>query len=169
MSNDNKPAKAVADLEPFLGTWRNTGTLYDETGKEAGRMNAIDHYEWLEGGFFMLHRIEGRLGHNNIRVLEVIGVQRKGGDVIARFYDNRGMTGEQTNILDGKSFSVDGPQQRFRGQFDDDFQTLEGLWEMADDGKTWRPWMKIVLEKQAPAMARAPRKAAARPVAETRH
>ncbi len=169
MTNDNKPAKAVADLEPFLGTWRNTGTLYDETGKEAGRMNAIDHYEWLEGGFFMLHRVEGRLGHDDIRVLEVIGVQHKGGDVIARFYDNRGMTGGQTNILDGKSFSVDGPRQRFRGQFDDDFQTLEGLWEMADDGKTWRPWMKIVLEKQAPAMARAPRKAAARPVAETRH
>ena len=34
------------------------------------------------------------------------------------------------------------PQQRFRGEFDEDFQTLEGLWEMAEDGKTWRPWMR---------------------------
>ena len=42
MSSDSKPSKAVADLEPFIGTWRNTGTMFDESGKEAGSMSATD-------------------------------------------------------------------------------------------------------------------------------
>jgi len=169
MSSDSKPPKAVADLEPFIGTWRNTGTMFDESGKEAGKMTATDRYEWLDGGFFVLHHVEGNLGDEEIRLLEVIGVQGKDGQVIARFFDNRGMTGEQTYVLKGRSFTVDGPQQRFRGEFDADFQTLEGLWELAEDGKIWRPWMKIVLEKQGVVAARSPRQTAAHSAAATRH
>jgi hypothetical protein len=147
MATNERPAKAVADLAPFIGTWDTSGTVLDADGKAAGELKATDIYEWFPGEFFVLHHVEGTLGDAEVRALEVIGVG-EGDGCVARSYDNAGQSDEYAVALRGRSWTIDGSTQRFRGSFSEDFTTLEGSWEASDDGKTWRWWMNITLRKR---------------------
>ena len=39
----------------------------------AARTSALEIYEWLTGGFFLIHRFQGRVGDRDAACIEVIG------------------------------------------------------------------------------------------------
>jgi hypothetical protein len=141
------PAKAVANLQPFIGTWDTFGTILGADGKAEGELRATDIYEWFPGKFFLLHHVEGRLGDVEVRTLEVVG-PGENGRCVARSYDNVGQSEEYSVVLQGRNWIIDSDTQRFRGSFSGDFRMLEGRWEASDYGRTWRPWMNITLRKR---------------------
>ena len=58
-----KPSAAHKRLEAFIGTWHAEGTSYGGGGQDAADPRAAgvpwisdESYEWLPGGFFVLHR-----------------------------------------------------------------------------------------------------------------
>ena len=61
MVTEEKPARAVADLAPFIGTWDTSGTILGADGKAEGTLRATDVYEWFPGKFFVLHHVDGKL------------------------------------------------------------------------------------------------------------
>jgi hypothetical protein len=147
-ANIGRPTNAVAALEPFVGVWDTNGTILDADGKPAGELKATDTYEWFPGGFFLIHQVDGHMGDAEVKALEVIGAGAREHSCVARSYDNAGQSEEYEVALSGRKWTIDGKTQRFRGQLTDDLRTLEGQWELTEDGSTWRPWMRIRLIKR---------------------
>jgi hypothetical protein len=147
-ANLGRPAGAVVALEPFVGVWDTTGTIFGADGKPAAELIATDAYEWFAGGFFLIHHVDGKMGDTEVKALEVIGAGPRSDVCVARSFDNAGQSDEYEVALSGRQWTIDGKTQRFRGELTDDLRTLEGQWELTEDGSTWRPWMRIRLIKR---------------------
>ena len=120
------PDAALRALDRLVGTWEVTG----------GARGAV-HYEWMEGGHFLVQHVD--LGQNGQRIkgLEVIGRLRPfggepSGDIVARFYDNMGNTLDYVYELEGDTVTIWGGERGspafYRGTFSFGGDTLTGAW-----------------------------------------
>ena len=87
IKKDQDPA--LGRLGIFEGKWKTEGEQYATNFGPAAKVNAIENYEWLEGGKFLIHRLNGKLGDNEMACIEMIG-HDPGGDrfEIDTFYNN---------------------------------------------------------------------------------
>jgi hypothetical protein len=60
-------------MEPFIGTWLVEGQQHATDLGDAAKVEALETFEWLTGGHFIIHRFEGRVGEDPAACLEVIG------------------------------------------------------------------------------------------------
>jgi len=67
------PRSAQERLSVFAGRWKTTGKAYDSPLGSRADISAVQTYAWLAGGRFLIHRLEGRLGTDEIACIEVIG------------------------------------------------------------------------------------------------
>lgn len=142
-----QPGPAHAALDVFVGRWSTHARLVDDEGRPAGEFVGTDAYEWLPGGFFLLHRVAGRMEGAEVHVLEIVGWDAARGVYTTRSYDNGGNAATYEARLEGRAWSIDGASERFAGAFGEDGRTLEGRWERrAADGR-WVRWMEIRLER----------------------
>lgn len=121
-----QPQDDLKALDRLVGTWRVTG----------GAEGTIT-YEWMEGGFFLLQRVELEQYGQQIRGLEIIGHDRPFGEaprdeIRSRFYDNTGNTLDFVYELDGEALTIwageKGSPAYYRGTFGPDGDTLTGDW-----------------------------------------
>ena len=147
MTEPAVPSAAHRALDVFAGRWVTRGTIHATADAPAAELLAIDRYEWLPGGFFLLHHVDARLGGVAARSLEVIGHDPARGCYVSRSYDDRGGSEEFTARLDGLAWSIDGASVRFRGGFTDGGDRLAGRWERRDESGAWVAWMDIELRK----------------------
>ena len=139
------PGPELRRLEAFVGRWRKVGRALDSPFGPAARVTADETYEWLPGGFFLIHRLDGRLGDGEIACLETIGYDTSSGRYpVHSFYDNgtsnvwqaseRGGTWTLTGDwkLEGGSFPV-----RCTTVFDRSGDAMTGKWEYSRDGSAW--------------------------------
>jgi hypothetical protein len=108
---------------------------------------ATDRYEWMPGGFFLLHHVEARMGDTRLTALEVIGYDPSTDSYPMRSYDSMGNVGTHQGRLRDGTWTFTGAAERFTGTFGDDGDTLSGLWERSADGATWEPWMDVTLTR----------------------
>ena len=134
-------------LEILIGTWNTTGEIKATDDSPAMTLLATDTYEWLPGGFFMLHSADARMGGNPSRSIEIIGYDAASGDYVTRSYDDQGGSDAFTASLKGRGWSIDGEAARFRGSFNAAGSELKGKWERRSKSGDWLPWMKIKLTK----------------------
>src|SRR5688500_14093599 len=61
-------------LEVFLGTWETEGVIsLDATSDTRSVITSSSTYEWLPGGFFLVHRFHARIsGSGRIEGLQII-------------------------------------------------------------------------------------------------
>ena len=123
------------DLQPFdrlVGTWTISG---DAEGTST--------YEWMEGRFFLLQRVDMHHGGERIKGLEVIGHERPfggepGEQITSRFYDNAGNTLDYVYELDGDTLTIWGGEKGspafYRGVFSADGNTRTGGWTWPGGG-----------------------------------
>jgi hypothetical protein len=125
-------AAAMQSLSRLLGTWRVTG----------GATGTVT-YEPLEGGHFLLQRVELEQAGERIIGLEVIGhLHPFGGEpsehVHSRFYDNAGNTFDYVYELDGDELWIwageRGSPAYFRGTFAGDDAVMTGEWVFPGGG-----------------------------------
>ena len=134
--------KPPQELDILVGHWTTTGTMIDDgTGFEA-----TDIYEWMAGGFFLLHHVEAVMGGAEVRTLEVIGENPDGNGYRSWSFDNAGGDATYRAWLDGRTWSIDGEHERFRGEISREGNSLKGRWWQKRDGE-WVPWMDILLRK----------------------
>jgi hypothetical protein len=116
-----EPAPDLRALDRLVGTWELSG---DVTGTVT--------YEWMEGGFFLIQRVD--LG-SEASGLEVIGHERGYGaepsaDIKSRFYSNAGDTLDYVYELEGDTLTIwfgqKGSPAYYRGEFGGDGSTLPG-------------------------------------------
>jgi hypothetical protein len=67
------PAPQTERLEVLVGRWSSAGWMVPGPSEPAIRITGTDTYEWLAGGFFMVHRVDVRMGAEKVEVIELIG------------------------------------------------------------------------------------------------
>ena len=142
-----KPTAKHLALGVFAGKWMTQGTIRATKDAASSEMRAIDQYEWLPGGFFMLHKVDARIAGSVSQSIEVIGYDAKQACYVTRSYDDQGTSDGFTAHLAGQAWSIDGEKVRFRGAFNADGSLLAGTWEQRSGQGRWSPWMDIELRK----------------------
>jgi Protein of unknown function (DUF1579) len=59
-------------LEVLVGRWNSAGRTVPGPSEPAIRITGTDTYEWLAGGFFLVHRVDVRMGDEKVEVIELI-------------------------------------------------------------------------------------------------
>lgn len=117
------PNPDLRSLDRLVGAW-------DVSGGAEGRVT----YEWMEGGYFLLQRVD--LGQG-ARGLEIIGHERTFGaepsaEITSRFYSDSGDTLDYTYELVGNILTIwageRGSPAYYRGAFSADGDALSGGW-----------------------------------------
>jgi hypothetical protein len=54
-------------LAALVGTWETEGWTRAAPGVPAARIDALDTYEWLPGGFALLHSVDAQVGGESRR------------------------------------------------------------------------------------------------------
>ncbi len=138
-------------LDVFVGTWNTEGTILADAAHPSAttaKLTAVDTYEWLPGGFFLIHHVDGRMGEDEVHAIEIIGYDASRQAYRTRSFDNQGNTGTYEATLRGATWRIRGERERFTGELGDDGGSLTGQWERrSTDGTRWVPWMDIRLTK----------------------
>jgi hypothetical protein len=112
--------------ERLLGSW-------EVSGGARGRVT----FEWMEGNFFLIQRVELEQYGQRITGLEVIGHERPFGsgpseEIKSRFYSDTGDTLDYVYELEGDVLKIwageKGSPAYYEGTFDENGDTLSGAW-----------------------------------------
>ncbi|MBD8498619.1 DUF1579 family protein [Paenibacillus arenosi] len=143
----SKPNFFLTNLNVFVGKWRTEGIVKDRTSGSTIRLRATDTYEWLPGGFFLIHHVDGHIGVAEVKAIEIIGFDEASQMYFTHSFDNQGSRGNyQANLLDAV-WTITGTSERFSGIFSDNFNTLSGRWELLNESSEWEHWMDITLTR----------------------
>ncbi len=134
------PDPRLRNLDPYVGTW----TLEGRESTEYGEIHGTLSFEWMEGGYFLLQRIDIDHAGQPVRGIEVIGYGRDWDGSVpehctSHFFDNSGNhfvyiyeVGEDGAIIiwGGEV----GSPAAFRGRFSEDRRTITGRWDWPGGG-----------------------------------
>jgi len=122
-----KPNPDLGTLERLIGTWKQSGGIEGEIT-----------YEWMEGGFFLIQRVNLEHDGHPIKGIEIIGHLQAFGeepskDIKSRFYSFLdGMTLDYVYEVDGDILTIWGGEKGspayYKGQFSRDGNILTGGW-----------------------------------------
>ena len=137
----------LAPLDRFVGVWDTEGEV--GAGDSAVRFEATDEYEWLAGGYFLLHKFRARMPEGEASGIEVISHDPASNTFELRSFDNTGSSSVMSARHEGDRWSFVGEQMRFSGAFSPDGREFSGIWESRPPGaSTWQPWMTVRLSKR---------------------
>ena len=71
-NQQNKRPAQLLLLDKFAGNWQTTGTLRINENEQVS-FKGTDRYEWLPGGFFMLHTVDVMMNGVRKENIEIIG------------------------------------------------------------------------------------------------
>jgi hypothetical protein len=134
-------------------------------GDPAVPITGTDSYEWLPGGFFLVHHVDVVIGEQPVQALELIGEHGPATDsYTARAYDNLGnITVMQARVDEqgvwqftggGDVAPVARPAAAGAGgavrstlTISADRSGMRARWERSDDGASWQPWMDMTFSR----------------------
>jgi hypothetical protein len=138
-------------LGVLVGRWRTEGWTREAPGAPASKIDAVDTYEWLHGGFGLLHLVDARVGDEKVDGAEIIGYDPARESYITQYFGSDGPAAYEATLGEEEGalvWRMRTETQRFAGSFSDDGDTITGHWELLDDDSNWRPWMDITLTRQ---------------------
>ena len=136
-------------LQSFVSTWATEGTVKTRPSGSGVRFQGVDTYEWIPGGFFLLHRWDTHMPDGRTQGLEIIGYDSANGTYTVHSYDSSGNTDVMKASVTNDTWTFEGKLLRFTGSFRDDGETLAGIWEQrSDETSRWAPWMNVTLSKR---------------------
>ena len=128
-----EPSPDLKSLDRLVGTWEMSGDV-------EGRVS----FEWMEGDFFLIQRVDlGQGKGQRIKGIEIIGHERPfgaepGEEIKSRFYSNAGDTLNYVYELEGDTLTIwageKGSPAYYRGTFGEDGDTLTGAWHYPGGG-----------------------------------
>ncbi len=128
------PNPDLKTLERLVGTWKQSGGIGGEVT-----------YEEMEGGFFLIQRVDLEHDGHKIKGIEIIGHLQSFGedpsaDIKSRFYSFLdGMTLDYVYEIVGDTLTIWGGERGspayYQGQFSKDGNTLTGSWVYPGGGR----------------------------------
>jgi hypothetical protein len=135
-------------LEPFIGKWNTAGTIKVDPTSPGVRFHGVDTYEWVPGGFFVLHRWDAQMPDGRTQGVEILGYDAVRAKYTVQSFDSAGNTDVMTAWLADDTWTFEGKSLRFRGGFRDGDKTLAGVWDKrSDERAAWEHSMDVKLSK----------------------
>jgi Protein of unknown function (DUF1579) len=134
-------------LNSLIGKWMTVGQTVPADGTPALSIHASDIYEWVAGGFFVVHTAYGRIGDEDVGGIEMIGYDDETRRFRTHFFDSQGSISNQDLTFEDGTWTWSGVHTRATGVLSDDGLTMPTLHEWSDDGVNWRPSMDVTLRK----------------------
>jgi hypothetical protein len=134
-------------LAVLIGNWINEGATVATAGIPSVPIRTSDVYEWVPGGFFVVHTAFGKIGDTSVGGVSIIGVDGDAYD--DTFYDSFGNAHRSRLEIDGDTHrwtSLDG-RTRCTVTMADGGMTQVAHHESSVDGVTWTASMDVVLRK----------------------
>jgi hypothetical protein len=148
---DRREVAEHSRLEPLVGRWHTKGRTKEMPGAPAVDVDATDTYEWLPGGYGLLHVVDARMGQDRVEGAEIIGYDAASSSFRTLYFGNDGSAAYSATMTDEdgtRMWRMMGETMRFTGSFSPDGKTITGYWELSDDGQNWQRWMDIRLTKE---------------------
>jgi hypothetical protein len=139
-------------LEILVGTWKTVGTQYETELGPSAKVEAIETYEWLKGGMFLVHRFEGHLDTNEMACIEMIEADPSAeGRYRLHTYYNDGRSNDWKMDALGSNWVLSGHWQNGRQSlqvrctlsFEDNGHKRLGKWECSLDGSRWQTFWEV--------------------------
>ena len=138
MANDDA-ISAQADQQPPEPTpdFKKLGDRLVGTWEMSGEVSGTVTYEWMEGGFFLIQRVDLEQYGQRIKGLEIIGHEKPFGDepseeIKSRFYSNTGDTLDYVYELQGDTLTIWGGERGSpayaKSELSEDDKTGSGEW-----------------------------------------
>lgn len=146
----DEPGSPHLRLESLVGRWRTKGWTRETSEGPAARIEATDTYEWLPGGFGLLHTVDARVGEEHVEGAEIIGWDPERDAYATQYFGSDGPSAYEARLTEEDGalvWSMRSSQDRFTGTFSKDGNTITGHWEQLDDEENWQPWMDVKLTK----------------------
>ena len=134
-------------LAVLIGNWINEGATVATADTPSVPILTSDVYEWVPGGFFVVHTAFGKIGDTSVGGVSIIGVDGDAYD--DTFYDSFGNVHRSRLEIDGdvhRWLGVDG-RTRCTVTMTDGGTTQVAHHESSVDGATWTASMNVVLRK----------------------
>lgn len=148
MSRPSPATRNHAPLDAFVGVWETEGEVKSNNDTPSVKFTATDTYEWLPGGYFVLHRFTADMPDGNVQGIEVIGYSTDSQSFLMYSFDSLGNNMVMQGKTEGGKWIFLGECIRFTGSFLDDGKTFSGLWELrSSEEENWKPWMDVTLRK----------------------
>jgi hypothetical protein len=139
----------MAAWEPLIGSWASSGRTLERPGEPSVSIEGSDVYEWLPGRRFVVHRVDVRMGGEQVDVLEVIGEPGDGPAVLMRSFErNGGSALMQATVDDAGVWTFAGPTERATLLIAEDGDTMAATWERRTD-TGWEHWMDMEFRRMA--------------------
>jgi len=103
-----KPGPELKRLDAFVGKWNAEGQAQASPYGPAGKLTSVDTFEWMPGGFFMIHRWDVRQGGVEIKGMEVLGYDSQSKVYTSRIFDNLGSSGSWKATVQGNAWTWTG-------------------------------------------------------------
>jgi hypothetical protein len=134
-------------LNSLIGRWITVGETLPADDAPAVKIDASDIYEWVAGGFFVLHTAYGCIGDIRVGGIEMIGYDPEINRFRTHFFDSQGNISNQDLTFHDGTWTWSGPHARATGVLSEDGRAMPTLHEWSDDGLSWRPSMNVTLWK----------------------
>lgn len=124
----SEPSPALGQLNRLVGEWDITGPF----------LNGSASFEWMEGGFFLIQRVDAGGGGRTIRGVEYIGFDEDTQTLRSHYMDIHGANFTYTWEIDGDTlriwFGGTDSDNFFVGCFAPDGTSYSGEWQWPGGG-----------------------------------
>jgi hypothetical protein len=142
-----KPGPEHERLQVFIGKWLTVGETVAGSGMPAVSIFASDVYEWMPGGFFVLHTAYGRIGDIDVGGTEIIGFDPASQTYRVQFFDSQGNITHHQLIPGDGTWTWQGERTRCVSDVSEDGKVMKAHHARSDDGVQWVPSMEVTLTK----------------------
>ncbi len=134
-------------LDIFIGKWINEGHTVATAEAPSVRILTSDVYEWMPGGFFVLHTAYGRIGNVDVGGTEIISYDPSTKTYRSLLFDSQGNINEDELTAEGNTWTWAGATHRATATFTDNGKTQVCRHERLDQNGQWVHAMDVVLVK----------------------
>jgi hypothetical protein len=134
-------------LAVLIGKWINEGCTVETAEIPSVPILTSDVYEWVPGGFFVVHSAFGTIGGTAVGGVEIIGVD--GEAYRSTLYDSFGNVHSSRLEIEGDMLRWTADRTRCTVTLTDNGMTQVARHEARSDGASWAPSMNVTLRKVA--------------------
>jgi hypothetical protein len=139
-----KPGPEHKRLDAFVGKWNVEGKNKEGAPVAAGaKVTAVQTYEWMPGGFFLVHREFARFGDVEHKTMTIIGYDPSSQTYPVHFFDNLGYYRVYQARVHDRTWTFTGQYERATIVFGADGNTFKSTWERSSDGSNWLPLCEL--------------------------
>ncbi|MES2777764.1 MAG: DUF1579 family protein [Bacteroidota bacterium] len=147
-TSSTKPGSQVRKLNFLIGNWHTKGEILQGAPKSSKEIRGMDTYEWIAGGFFILHRVDVFMANERTEVIEIIGYDKSRKSYFMKSFDNRGEATTMYAVLEKPGVLKLGDQKmRSKLTVDKSGNAMTAKWELSENGASWTPWMDMQFRK----------------------